>query len=120
MQARGASVFDGTLELQMRNQAAQLGEISCPSGGMVLGHEVDVGVRTDLARKPLHDGTCPGEIIWHYQMPQQHSALGDAVLVYKGPDLAVHFADAAWKPPWQGRAEVLCANPLGGLTTVRS
>ena len=64
--------------------------------GIVLRHNVDVGVGTEFASDPLHDLVRAGNVARHDQMAEEEAAQRQSVLIhYQRSDLAVHFLDSA-------------------------
>src|SRR3990172_9603516 len=65
-----------------------------PPGRVVLIHDVHVRVDRHLRGDPLEDLPAARDPARHHQVPQEHAALGQSVLVeLQRPDLAVHLPD---------------------------
>src|SRR3990170_4780157 len=65
-----------------------------PPGRVVLIHDVHVRVDRHLRGDPLEDLPAARDPARHHQVPQEHAALGQSVLVQlQRPDLAVHLPD---------------------------
>lgn len=103
MEAGSTGVGEGLAEFVLRWSSAEVREAlrhdpggGDEAGGVVLAHEVEVGVAGEVPGEPLGDEAGVGEAVGEDEMPDEEAAPGEAAMVEdQVADLSVHLLDGA-------------------------